>query len=90
MTNTQQTPLVHAATLEEQEDTATLDCGCVLTHVDEGDYDNPGLLVQLYWCPVHDAAQDLLAACEAIERDWEHNLTDAIRLVRAAIEKARS
>ena len=35
------------------------------------------------------AAPDLLAACEALVAGWEHNLTEPMALVRAAIAKAR-
>ena len=34
------------------------------------------------------AAPDLLEACKALRDNWEHNLTDAMALVNAAISKA--
>ena len=39
--------------------------------------------------PVLAAAPDLLEACEKIIEDWEHNLTEAMRLVHAAVDKAK-
>ena len=35
------------------------------------------------------AAPDLLEACEKIIEDWEHNLTEAMQMIHAAVSKAK-
>lgn len=54
-----------AIRLQEDENCGECDCGCVLTHDDEG---NP----QFFFCPLHAHAAELLAAVKDILPDLSH------------------
>lgn len=80
-------PLVseYCALLEGVEPTVELDCGCIMREGDEDSVLSEAIV--LYFCTLHDAAQDLLEALEAI---MSANRTMGMYIAaNAAIAKAK-